>query len=130
MLCARIGFDVDTVVEPWEGGEAIRPCRDLPTPIEKKGARIATRQKTGPRAAYKSQKRVRPFRVCAGVEAWLIDTGCGHDLVSPSCATGMDDVTERVNPPPVLHTATGPTPTHEHVRACAPELDEKLKAYA
>ena len=78
------------------------------------------------------EKRMRaasPGKPCPMVRMWLIDTGCGHDLVSHADTVAMKRFIEKAAQPLTFHTANGDTEAHEVVNSFMAEIREEIKPY-
>ena len=60
----------------------------------------------------------------SSVNAWLADTGCGHDLVSEKDVKAMAKSIRRAKEPIVFSTANGAVPSYWYIAMKMPELNE------
>ena len=58
-------------------------------------------------------KRDRNYAKCGLVKMWLVDTGCGYDLVSKREVALMKRFVEKARRTIIFHTANGPTVTED-----------------
>ncbi|MFM7983781.1 MAG: hypothetical protein ACKPKO_31100, partial [Candidatus Fonsibacter sp.] len=59
-----------------------------------------------------SKKRDMAYTECTVVTDWLIDAGCGHDLISKQQVTNYKKFIHKAESPTVFHTANGKTTTN------------------
>ena len=62
-------------------------------------------------------------------EIWLVDTGCGHDLVSLSNAKSAKAELKRLEKPVIFQTANGDTPSTHVAPMFFSELNETIEPY-
>ena len=60
---------------------------------------------------------------------WLVDTGCGYDLVSKREVVLMKRCVEKAKHTITFHTANGPTVTEDVANVYVKELDERITPY-
>ena len=60
---------------------------------------------------------------------WIVDTGCGYDLVSKREVALMKRFVEKAKHTITFHTANGPTVTEDVANVYAKELDEHITPY-
>ena len=60
---------------------------------------------------------------------WLIDTGCGHDLVGSQEIRQVKNLVRTAGKALILHTANGPTPAIECIDLWVRELGEHIEPY-
>ena len=63
------------------------------------------------------------------VKLWLIDTGCGHDLVSRRHALQMKKFIQRASKPITFQTAGGPAPADEVLKMYVDEFGKDIEPY-
>ena len=63
------------------------------------------------------------------VKMWLVDTGCGYDLVSERETATIKRFVSNANIPSTFHTANGPTRTENVANIYVKELDENITPY-
>ena len=62
------------------------------------------------------------------VEKWIIDSGCGHDLVARMLVISFPDLVFKVDRPITFNTANGLAPSTEQARIGVKELGQVVKA--
>ena len=67
-----------------------------------------------------------PKRSKFQVKMWLIDSGCGHDLVSRAEIAGVKHLVRRASKPLVFNTADGKAPANDSVNIFVKELGEEV----
>ncbi|MFM7985455.1 MAG: hypothetical protein ACKPKO_39685, partial [Candidatus Fonsibacter sp.] len=63
---------------------------------------------------------------CIDVREWLIDTGCGHDLLSKHEVAPYKEFVQKAKSPVVFNTANGSTTTNSVAKIHVKELNEFL----
>ena len=63
------------------------------------------------------------------VKLWLVDTGCGHDLVSLASVRELENMFKTGGSEVVFATANGSTPAQGRVKLQVPGLDEIINPY-
>ena len=71
-------------------------------------------------------KRDLNYAKCGLVKMWLVDTGCGYDLVSKREVALMKRFEEKAGRTITFHTANGPTVTEDVANVYVKELDENI----
>ena len=71
-------------------------------------------------------KRDLVYAKCGLVKMWLVDTGCGYDLVSKREVALMTRFVEKAKHTSTFHTANGPTVTEDVANVYVKELDATL----
>ena len=87
----------------------------------------AQARERGATLAFK--KRAFNFVKCGMVKMWLVDTGCGYDLVSKRETAMIKRFVSKAKVPITFHTANGPTRTENIANIHARELDENITPY-
>ena len=80
----------------------------------------------GPVANPAFHQRELNYAKCGLVQMWLVDTGCGYDLVSKREVALMKICVEKAKHTITFHTANGPTVTEDVANVYMQELDETL----
>ena len=75
------------------------------------------------------KKRDFNFVKCGMVREWLVDTGCGYDLVSKRETGLIKRFVSKAKVPITFHTANGPTRTDNVANIHVRELDENITPY-
>jgi hypothetical protein len=65
----------------------------------------------------------------ASVDLWLVDTGCGSDLIEKCEIRNLKPFVARAAKSITFHTANGPTTATEIVRLFVEEFGEEIKPY-
>ena len=60
---------------------------------------------------------------------WLVDTGCGYDLVSQRETALINRFVNKAKVPITFHTASGPTRTDNVANSYVKELDDTITPY-
>ena len=63
------------------------------------------------------------------VKLWLIDTGCGHDLVARKELKGLRKLIRQANIPLTFYTANGQVPATDAADLFVKELDATVEPY-
>jgi len=87
----------------------------------------AQARERGATPAFK--KRDFNFVKCGMVKEWLVDTGCGYDLVSQRETGLIKRFVSKAKVPITFHTANGPTRTENIANIHVRELDENITPY-
>ena len=74
-------------------------------------------------------KRDLNYAKCGLVKMWLVDTGCGYDLVSMREVALMKRFVEKARHTITFRTANGPTVTEDVANVYVKELDEHITPY-
>ena len=69
------------------------------------------------------------YTECDVVKEWLIDTGCGNDLLSKRDVASVKEYVRKAKRPVVFHTANGSTTTNSVAWIHISELDENITPY-
>ena len=69
------------------------------------------------------------FATCSMVKMWLVDTGCGYDLVSKREVALMKRFAIKAKHTITFHTANGPTVTENVANVYVKELSENIAPY-
>ncbi|MFM7988610.1 MAG: hypothetical protein ACKPKO_55790, partial [Candidatus Fonsibacter sp.] len=80
-------------------------------------------------ASYNTKKRDMSYTECTVINEWLIDTGCGQDLLSKKDVANYRKFIRKADPPTVFHTANGKTITNNLAWIHVHELDENITPY-
>ncbi|MFM7990454.1 MAG: hypothetical protein ACKPKO_65165, partial [Candidatus Fonsibacter sp.] len=75
------------------------------------------------------KKRDRFYTECVDVREWLIDTGCGHDLLYKHEVAPYKDFFQKAKSPVVFHTANGSTTANNVARIHVTDLNENITPY-
>ena len=63
------------------------------------------------------------------VEKWIVDSGCGHDLVARILVASFPDIVFKVDRPITFNTANGLAPSTDQARIGVKELGQVVKAW-
>ena len=69
------------------------------------------------------------FVKCGMVKMWLVDTGCGYDIVSQRETALIKRFVSKAKVPITFHTANGPTRTENIAKIHVRELDGNITPY-
>ncbi|MFM7978722.1 MAG: hypothetical protein ACKPKO_05350, partial [Candidatus Fonsibacter sp.] len=116
----KFGYDSNTVIHIPECGEQ---C--IVHPHDNKDS-LPFKHDVVP---AKSRARNWAYTDSVDIKEWLIDTGCGNDILSKRDVVSVKDYIKKAKRPVVFHTANGSTTTNSvawiHIR----ELDEDITPY-
>ena len=75
------------------------------------------------------RQRNYDYAKCGMVKMWLVDTGCGYDLVSKREVALMKRFVNKAKHTFTFHTANGPGVTEYVAHVYVKELDENIAPY-
>jgi len=106
---------------PWGAGDSVVYLSKPSVPF---GAPSGTSSRVGPDAAASCGSV--PANV---IKLWLMDTGCGHDLVSERDLKQHSHKCRLADKPITFNTAGGPSPSKKTVKISVDELSETVDPY-
>ena len=83
----------------------------------------------GPGANPAFRKRDVNYATCGLVKMWLVDTGCGYDLVSQREVALMKRFVEKAKRTITFHIANGPTVTEDVANVYVKDQDSHISPY-
>jgi hypothetical protein len=110
--------------------------KELPSSGRRQRLKVKLKEKIRQRAQARERgatpafkKRDFNFVKCGMVKEWLVDTGCGYDLVSQNEIGLIKRFVSKAKVPITFHTANGPTRTENIASIHVRELDENITPY-
>ena len=118
-ILKELNFDPDEPLDLWVSSPS------------KGAADLAKKGQSGQPDGPDGEANAQPAKAAgkANVDLWLVDTGCGSDLIEKSEIRNLKPFVAHAAKTITFHTANGPTTATEIVRLFVEEFGEEIKPY-